>query len=99
YGCEQQATVFRCLIGRATFDDALTRSSWRFFAGSDRWTDNWRQSTPIMNAAPMLSVHWNDYLGQYLAVYSTPLVNTVEFRTAPLRRNRRHVQTPSGPNS
>jgi hypothetical protein len=35
-----------------------------------------------MNAAPMLSVHWNQFLGRYLAVYSTPLVNTIEFRTA-----------------
>jgi hypothetical protein len=29
-----------------------------------------------------LSVHWNEHLRRYLAVYSTPLINTIEIRTA-----------------
>ena len=37
---------------------------------------------PVMDAAPMLSVHWNEHLGKYLAVYSNQLANTISIRTA-----------------
>jgi hypothetical protein len=35
-----------------------------------------------MDAAPALSVHWNEYLAKYLAVYSNQLANTISIRTA-----------------
>jgi hypothetical protein len=82
YDCRQEGLIFACTVGRAPFADALKRESWRFFAGHDLWSDDWRAGLPVMNAAPMLSVHWNAHLERFLAVYSTPLVNTVEIRTA-----------------
>ena len=30
----------------------------------------------------MLTVHWNRHLGKYLAVYSTPLKNSISIRTS-----------------
>jgi hypothetical protein len=30
-----------------------------FFAGNGRWSDDWNAAVAVMNAAPMLSVHWN----------------------------------------
>jgi hypothetical protein len=35
-----------------------------------------------MDTAPALSVHWNEYLGKYLAVYSNQLVSKISIRTA-----------------
>jgi hypothetical protein len=82
YGCRKEGVVFPCIVGRAFFADALRRFAWRFFAGNDRWSEDWHAAVPVMNAAPMLTVHWNEHLGRFLAVYSTPLVNTIEIRTA-----------------
>lgn len=82
YGCQKEGMAFSCIVGRASFANAMTREAWRFFAGNGRWSDDWRVAVPVIKAAPMLSVHWNGYLGGYLAVYSAPLVNTIEIRTA-----------------
>jgi len=82
YGCQKEGMAFSCIVGRAMFANAMTRDAWRFFAGNGRWSDDWRAAVPVMQGAPMLSVHWNGHLGRYLAVYSTPLVNTIEIRTA-----------------
>ena len=82
YHCSKTGTAFPCILGRVTFANALKREAWRFFAGNDRWSDDWHAAVPVMNAAPMLTVHWNQHLKRFLAVYSTPLVNTIEIRTA-----------------
>ena len=60
-----------CLIkvARAPFDQALDRKAWRSYDGS-RWSKDWKDAKVIMGAAPMLSVHWNNYLKKYLAVHS-----------------------------
>jgi hypothetical protein len=78
----KEGMSFPCIVGRATFADALRRDAWRFFAGNNRWIEDWHDAVPVLNAAPMLSVHWNKHLRRYIAVYSTPLVNTIEIRTA-----------------
>src|SRR5580765_7091363 len=83
YGCQQQGMTFACIVGRARFAEVLKREAWRFFAGNDHWSEDWHAAVTVMSAAPMLSVHWNNRLGRFLAVYSTPLVNTIEIRTAP----------------
>ena len=82
YGCRREGVGFDCILARVTFADALTRSAWRFFTGDGRWSDDWHDAVPVMKGAPMLSVHWNRHLRRYLAVYSTPLTNTIEIRTA-----------------
>jgi len=82
YAARREGLGFECILGRATFANALTRSAWQFFAGKGRWSNDWHEAVPVMKAAPMLSVHWNRHLRRYLAVYSTPLTNTIEIRTA-----------------
>jgi hypothetical protein len=82
YDCRKEGMAFSCIVGRAKFSEALKRASWRFFAGNGRWSDDWNAAVAVMNAAPMLSVHWNKHIGRFLAVYSAPLVNTIEIRTA-----------------
>jgi hypothetical protein len=82
YGWRREGAVFDCMVGRAPFADALKRNAWRFFAGNGRWSDDWHEAVSVMKGAPMLSVHWNRHLRRHLAVYSTPLTNTIEIRTA-----------------
>lgn len=82
YGGEKKGLSFPCIVGRVKFSDALNRKSWQFFAGNGRWSDDWKDAVPVIDAAPMLTVHWNQYLGKYLAVYSEPLVNNISIRTA-----------------
>lgn len=81
YACRQEGLAFGCVLGRAKFAEALTRNAWQFFAGGN-WSNDWRAAVTVLRAAPMLSVHWNEHLRRYLAVYSTPLINTIEIRTA-----------------
>jgi hypothetical protein len=82
YGCETKGLSWPCIVARVRFEDALRREAWQFFAGDARWSTDWKDALPVMNAAPMLTVHWNGYLGKYLAVYSTPLENSMSIRTA-----------------
>jgi hypothetical protein len=82
FRCPRDGLTFPCILARVAFPDALTRSAWRFFAGNGRWTDDWHAAVRVMNASPLASVHWNEHLGRYLAVYNTPLANTIEIRTA-----------------
>jgi hypothetical protein len=83
YACRQEGVAFGCTLARAEFAEALTRDAWQFFAGDGKWVSDARSAITILQAAPMLSVHWNEHLRRYLAVYSTPLINTLEICTAP----------------
>jgi hypothetical protein len=65
------------------YEDALDRDAWRFYAGKRGWVRDHREATGIMQSAPQLSVHWNAYLGRFLAIYGEPLGNTLMLRTAP----------------
>ncbi|MHC4558837.1 MAG: DUF4185 domain-containing protein [Planctomycetota bacterium] len=71
-----------CIVGRVKFDMALERESWRFYAGNGRWSSDFNDAVTIMDAAPALSVHWNEYLGKYIAVYSSQFINKITIRTA-----------------
>jgi hypothetical protein len=82
YRCESRRTSWPCIIARVKFADALKRDAWEFFAGDDRWSEDWRSAVPVIDAAPALSVHWNEYLGKYLAVYTSGLANKISIRTA-----------------
>jgi len=82
YGCATKGSSFPCIVARNRFADALNREAWQFYAGNGLWCADWKDAVTVMEAAPMLSVHWNAYLGRYLAVYSTPFENSVSIRTS-----------------
>lgn len=82
YGCDTKELSWPCIVARVRPTDVLDRGAWQFFAGDGRWSKEWKEAVSVMDAAPMLTVHWNEHLGQYLAVYSTPLKNTISLRTA-----------------
>lgn len=82
YGCDTKNLSWPCIVARVRLADLLNRNEWLFFAGQGRWSKDWKDAVSVMDAAPMLTVHRNEYLGKYLAVYSTPLKNTISLRTA-----------------
>jgi len=86
YGSETQKDVngvsWPCIIGRVKYDRALERDAWRFYAGDGRWSKDFNDAVTIMDTASALSVRWNEYLGKYIAVYSSQFINKITIRTA-----------------
>lgn len=82
FSCNTKGLECPCTLARVPYAGALERGKWRFWAGKGEWTGEPGKAMVVMNGAPMISVHWNRYLKKYLAIYSTPLVNTISIRTA-----------------
>jgi hypothetical protein len=82
YGCRTAGLRWPCIVARAPAGAALERAAWRFWNGRD-WVAAAADAAPVLDAAPMLSVHWNAHLRLWLAAYSVPLVNRLALRTAP----------------
>ncbi len=71
----------RCLLGRAALADALEPTAWTYWDGAG-WTQELDQAVGIFDAHTMLSVHYDDAIGRYLALYNRPLDDRVYLRTA-----------------
>jgi serine/threonine protein kinase/tetratricopeptide (TPR) repeat protein len=72
-----------CIVARAPLAEALDRNAWRFFAGDDNWKTDWKSAIRVLDGAATLTVHWNDYLGKYLAVSTpSPFGNVIVIHTA-----------------
>ena len=70
------------VLGRAPLARALDREAWRFHAGHGRWSSEAREAAVVMNAGVQFSVHWNDYLRQFVVVNLVGLDERIEMRTA-----------------
>jgi serine/threonine protein kinase len=83
YACQcNLRSTCPCLVARVSLGEALDRRAWRFHVDGGRWSANWRDAKPVMDGASFLTVHWNDYLDQYLAIHSVPAARTIALRTA-----------------
>ncbi|MDQ2806155.1 MAG: DUF4185 domain-containing protein [Chloroflexota bacterium] len=72
-----------CKVGRVARAQAGERGAYRFWNGS-AWVMDATQATPVLRGPTSgVSVAWNSYLGQYLAVYSGIVSSKVLLRTAP----------------
>lgn len=78
----------RITLARVLPAQALDRNAWRFYAetkepgGSPEWVRDRKDATDIMNGGNTLSVHWNEHLKKYLAVYTGALDHDIRIRTA-----------------
>jgi tetratricopeptide (TPR) repeat protein len=77
--CKQLSCL--CTVARVPFDQALDRKAWRFYDGAG-WSKDWKDAKVIMDAAPVISVHWNNHLSKYLAIYSKFLDESIAMMTA-----------------
>jgi len=81
---ERAIGVKECRLGRAPLAQALERSAWEFYTGRNgQWSPDVGAAASVMAGNDVMTVAYNAYLGEYLAVYATPWVNRVMLRSAP----------------
>ncbi len=81
YGCRFETQPSRCLLARVEVSRVLDRAAWRFYAGQNRWILDWRRARPVLSRVPWrFSVHWNAFLGKFLAIHSA--FSSVSLRVA-----------------
>ena len=85
YGCgiPKNSSDKGCRLAKVDPSNVLTPGAWTFYAGNGNWSAQWSAAVSVIPDANILSVSWNDYLQQYVAVYSRLLSNDVMIRTAP----------------
>ena len=88
YSCEFDGKRKPCLLARVPYSQATTRASYRFWTGDENWSRDWRESVPIFDGGSLFSVHFNEYLGKYVAFYAPGLDVPFKMRTS---------ETPQGP--
>lgn len=72
-----------CRLAKVDPANVLDPSAWSFYAGNANWSSHITDAISVIPDANIMSVSWNDYLQQYVAVYSQLLSNDVMIRTAP----------------
>jgi hypothetical protein len=72
-----------CKLGKVTPANVQNRSAWTFYAGNGNWSPELGKAVNVFSNANILSVAWNAYLQQYIAVYSPAFSQNVVVRTSP----------------
>ena len=83
YGCNSGSLDVPCVLGKVTLENVLDLNSWSFYSGNGNWSSNKSDAVPVLHAAPIMNVSWNDYLKSYVAVYNPPFSSQVVMRTSP----------------
>jgi hypothetical protein len=82
YACEFNGSEKPCLLARVPFHLASNRSAYRFWAGDGVWSKDWQVAIPVFVGGSMFSVHFNAYLGRFLAFYMAGMAGEIHLRTA-----------------
>lgn len=84
YGCGMptNSSDKGCRLGRVSPSNVLDRSAWTYYAGNGAWSAQIGDAVPVFTGDNILSVAWNNYLQQYVAVYSAPLSQSVVMRSS-----------------
>jgi hypothetical protein len=85
YGCgtPSNGTDKGCRLGRVDPGSVQDRNAWTFYAGNGNWSSQLGDAISVFNGSSIVSVSWNDFLQQNIAVYSPPFSQNVMMRTAP----------------
>lgn len=85
YGCglPSSGSEKGCRLGRVSSANVTDRSAWTYYAGNGMWSSRIGDAITVFAGDNILSVAWNSYLQQYIAVYSAPLSQNVMIRTSP----------------
>jgi len=86
YACSE-ALYQPCVVARVELGQLFERAAWRFWTGRE-WSPNLADAVAVLEAATVLSVHFNFHVNRYLALYSEATSGAIELRFAP---------TPEGP--
>ncbi len=85
YACEPRGLEASCRLARVPLAAALDRSAWRFLGAHGRWSSDWKDAQPVLSAGiqrGIFSVHWNAFLGKFMAVGSRVLDERIQIRLA-----------------
>ena len=85
YGCgiPSNSADKGCRLAKVDPASVLNTSAWSFYAGNENWSPQLTDAISVIPDANILTVSWNDYLQQYVAIYSQLLSDNVMIRTAP----------------
>ncbi len=82
YACEFNGSSKPCLLARVPFRSATEKQRYRYWAGNGDWSEDWRDAIPVFEGGSIFSVHFNSYLGKFLAFYMPGMASEITFRTA-----------------
>jgi len=85
YGCGTPTNGFDkgCRLAKADPGSVQNPSAWAFYAGNGSWSSQVGAALSVFTGSSIVSVSWNSFLEQYVAVYSPPFSQNVMMRTAP----------------
>ena len=84
YGCHTPNNTGDqgCRLAKVAPATVQDRTTWMFYTGNSNWSSQISDAVSIIPDGNIMSVAWNDYLQQYLAIYSPPFSQNVVLRTA-----------------
>lgn len=85
YGCHTPSNTGDqgCRVAKVVPATVQDRTTWMFYAGSGNWSSQISDAVSVIPDGNIMSVAWNDYLQQFLAIYSPPFSQNVVLRTGP----------------
>jgi hypothetical protein len=85
YGCgiPSNSADKGCRLAKLDPGSVLDPSAWNYYTGNGNWSSQINDAVSVFDDANILSISWNNYLQQYVAVYSQLLSQNVVMRTAP----------------
>jgi len=85
YGCGVPANSADkgCRLAKVDPGSVLDPSAWTYYAGNGNWSSQLGNAISVIPDVNIMSVSWNSYLQQYVAVYSQLFSQNVMMRTSP----------------
>lgn len=83
YACNRKGDVKPCKLAKVVADKVHDRAAWQFYAGDDEWSDKTDDARVLFYGNDILSVHWNNYLQRFIAIYNKPQSRDIMLRSAP----------------
>ena len=81
FGTTSGLAGHHCSLARVPVERVLDRSAWRYWDG-EAWNPDISRARSVFVGGPNLAVSFDDYLGQWLAIYSRPFSPDIVARTA-----------------
>lgn len=82
FSCEGDGFVKPCTLGRVEVDRLQDRSAWHYWDGEEFVTDR-DDADELFDGADIMTLHFNEHVGQWMMIYSGPGTNEAVVRTAP----------------
>jgi len=85
YGCgtPSNSDDKGCRLAKVDPSNVLDRSAWTFYTGNGNWSSQIGSAVSVIPGVNIMSVSWNSYLQQYVAIYSQVFSQNVMIRTSP----------------